>query len=84
MPSQHITAVQSHAESQQPKGIVVPLDLSEFKIIKQEVQADESIAVHVRAFTDREACPRCQTICVKVHDTRMRVERDIDLRNCQI
>jgi transposase-like protein len=84
MPSQHIIPVQSQAESQQPEGIVMPLDLPDLKIVKQEVQADGSIAVHVRALTDREACPRCRTICVKVHDTRMRVKRDIDLRNYQI
>lgn len=84
MPSQHIIAVQSQAESQQSEGIVVPLDLPDLKILKQEVQADGSIAVHVRALTDRETCPRCRNICVKVHDTRMRVKRDIDLRNYQI
>lgn len=84
MPSQHIIPVQSQVESKQPEGILVPLDLPELKIVKQEVQTDGSIEVHVRALTDREACPRCRNICVKVHDTRMRAKRDIDLRNYQI
>src|SRR4051794_8363642 len=84
MPSQHSIPIQSQAESKQLEGIVVPLDLPDLKIVKQEVQTDGSIEVHVRALTDREACPRCRNICVKVHDTRMRGKRDINLRNYQI
>src|SRR5260370_12580989 len=84
MPSQHIIPGQSQAESKEPEGILVPLDLPDLKIVKQEVQTDGSIEVHVRALTDREACPRCRNICIKVHDTRMRVKRDIDLRNYQV
>ena len=84
MPSQHIIPVQSQAEGEQPEGILVPLDLPDLKIVKQEVQTDASIEVHVRALTDREACPRCCNICVKVHDTRMRGKRDINLGNYQI
>ena len=84
MPSQHSIAVQSGSEGEQQGGIIVPLDLPEFKILSQEVQADGSIAVHVMALTDREACPRCRTICVKVHDTRKRGKRDIQLRTYQI
>src|SRR5438046_10348558 len=68
MPSQHSIPIQSQAESKQLEGIVVPLDLPDLKIVKQEVQTDGSIEVHVRALTDREACPRCRNICVKVHD----------------
>lgn len=76
MPSQHIIAVQSRAEGEQPEGIIVPLDLPEFKILNQQVQGDGSIEVHVIARINREACPRCRQICVKVHDTRRRVKRD--------
>ena len=69
---------------EQPEGIIVPLDLPEFKILDQQVPGDGSIEVHVIARINREACPRCRQICVKVHDTRRRVKRDIRLRTYQI
>ena len=84
MTSQHIIGVQSCVEGERPEGIIVPLDLPELKLLKQEVQADGSIEVHVIARRTREACPRCRNIGVKVHDTRMRVKRDIRLRNYQV
>jgi len=84
MPSQHIIDTQSGGGSEQVQGIIVPLDLPEFKILGQEIQADGSIEVHVRALTDREACPRCNQIRVKIHDRRGRIKRDISLRNHQI
>jgi transposase len=84
MRSEHIIEVQPQAESQQPEGIIVPLDLPELKILKQELQADGSIEVHVRALIDKQACPRCGTACVKVHDIRKRIKRDISLRSYQI
>ena len=84
MTSQHIIGVQSCVEGERPEGIIVPLDLPELTLLKQEVQADGSIEVHVIACKTREACPRCRNICVKVHDTRMRVKRDIRLRNYQV
>jgi transposase len=80
MPSQHSIAVQSGAEGEQPEGILVPLDLPELKILRQEVQAGGTIEVHVIALTDRAACPRRSHICVKVHDIRSRVKRDSRLR----
>jgi transposase len=84
MPSQHIIDTQSGVGSEQVQGIIVPLDLPEFKILGQEIQADGSIEVHVMALTDREACPRCNKISVKIHDRRGRIKRDISLRNHQI
>jgi transposase len=84
MTSQHIIGVQSCVEGEQPEGIIVPLDLPELKLLNQEVQTDGSIEVHVIARRTREACPRCSKLCVKVHDTRMRVKRDIRLRNYQV
>ena len=84
MTSQHIIGVQSCVEGERPEGIIVPLDLPELKLLNQEVQADGSIEVHVIARRTREVCPRCSNICVKVHDTRMRVKRDIRLRNYQV
>jgi transposase len=62
------------------EGIVVPLELGEFRILKQHLQEDGSIEVEVIAKTDRARCPHCQRVSVKVHDTRPRHKRDIPLR----
>jgi len=80
MLQQHNINDQFLTESSPTQGILVPLDLAELKVVRQSLQPDESIEVHVRATTDREACPRCKTICVKIHDTRGRVKRDMSLR----
>jgi transposase len=66
------------------QGSIVPLDLPELEILSQTLQADGSIEVHVKAITDREACPSCGKICVKIHDTRGRVKKDSALRNYQV
>src|SRR5713226_335837 len=70
-----------HAEQE---GIVVPLELGEFRLLKQHLQEDGSIEVEVIAKTDRARCPHCQRVCVKVHDTRPRPKRDIPLRGHRI
>lgn len=77
---QHTRNGQLIAESSPLQGIVVPLDLADFTIVSQSVQPDGSIEVYVRANTDRAPCPTCQAVCIKVHDTRSRVKRDIPLR----
>src|SRR5260370_16749453 len=61
------------------EGIIVPLDLPELRILRQEVQADGSIEVEVMGTNERACCPHCQRICAKVHDTRLRPKRDIPL-----
>lgn len=66
------------------EGIVVPLELGEFRILKQHLQEDGSIEVEVIAKTDRARCPHCQRVSVKVHDTRPRHKRDIPLRGHRI
>ncbi|HET8912065.1 MAG TPA: ISL3 family transposase [Ktedonobacteraceae bacterium] len=76
MPSQDIIESQSCGAQEQSQGILIPLDLPEFEILCQEIQADGSIWVQVKAVTDRQRCPRCGSICVKVHDTRARVKKD--------
>ncbi len=43
-----------HAEQE---GIVVPLELGEFRLLKQHLQEDGSIEVEVIAKTDRARCP---------------------------
>lgn len=84
MPQQHIIEVQSSKEDEQSQGIFVPLDLPNFKILYQDLQADGSIEVHIISRTDGEACPKCNTFCVKVHERRGREKRDISLRTYQV
>ena len=76
MPSQHIT----EEETNQPQGIVVPLELEGLRILKQEVQADGKLRVEVIATKTGEKCSHCGTICVKQHDVRPRHKRDVPLR----
>lgn len=66
------------------EAIVVPLDLSEFRIVRQEVQADGSIEVEVIGTNERACCPHCGRICTKVHDRRLRRKRDRSLRDHQV
>ncbi|HYX51003.1 MAG TPA: transposase family protein, partial [Ktedonobacteraceae bacterium] len=63
---------------------MVPLDLSEFRIVRQEVQADGSIEVEVIGTNERACCPHCGHMCAKVHDTRLRRKRDRSLRDHQV
>lgn len=78
MPQQHTIGAQLKGE--QGQGILVPLDLPEFKIVSQSQQADGSLEVHVIATKDREMCPTCQSVSEKIHDTRKSVKRDSRLR----
>ncbi|MFL5666099.1 MAG: ISL3 family transposase [Ktedonobacteraceae bacterium] len=75
MPSQHTTEDVATSEA-----ILVPLDLDELQIVSQEWLANGVIRVEVRAITTQAACPHCQTLCVKIHDTRARKKRDLSLR----
>jgi transposase len=84
MPSQHIIERGSAQKEPEQEGIVVPLDLGEFRILKQHLQADGSIEVEVIATTDRAQCPHCQRVSVKVHDRRLRRKRDLPLRGHRI
>lgn len=80
MLQQHTIDAQGQRDHSPLQGIVVPLDIAELKMVKQAIQPDGSIEVHVMARTDREACPTCKKMCVKIHDTRGRMKRDIPLR----
>jgi transposase len=84
MPDKHIIEGQRAGESEPNQGIVVPLDLPELTILSQSVGEDESIEVQVRAKKESVACPRCGEESSKVHDTRKRVKRDIQLRGYQV
>ncbi len=80
MPSQHSIEKGPSGE----EGIIVPLELPEWRILKQEVQADETIRVEVMGTNERATCPHCDTICVKRHDVRLRRKRDVPLRGHQV
>ena len=79
MPSQHTTE-----EAANNQAILVPLDLDELQIVSQEWLANGTIRVEVMATRTQASCPHCQTICVKIHDTRPRKKRDISLRGHQV
>jgi transposase len=81
---QHTIDDQCFSEKGSTQGILVPLDLAGFQMMSQSLQADGSIEVQVKATTDREACPTCKQMCVKIHDTRERVKRDISLRGYRV
>ena len=84
MSNKHSRDGQRAGESEPNQGIIVPLDLPEFMILSQSIGADESIEVQVKARKESEACPRCGKMSTKVHDTRKRAKRDIQLRGYQV
>lgn len=80
MPTQHSTG----KEVNQEQGIVVPLELKGLRILKQEMQADGRIRVEVMGTNERAECPHCGAICVKQHDVRQRIKRDVPLRGHRV
>jgi transposase len=84
MPDKHTTDGQRARENEPNQGIIVPLDLPEFEIVSQCMRADESIEVQVRARKESAVCPRCEQESAKIHDSRKRVKRDIQLRGYQV
>ncbi len=71
-------------EVSQEQGIVVPLELADLRILKQEVQADGTVRVEVIGTNERASCPHCEAICVKQHDVRKRCKRDVPLRGHRV
>jgi transposase len=84
MQQQHTIDDHPNPDRLSTRGIGVPLDLPELKILDQRCYADGSIEVHVIATTDRETCPFCKKICVKIHDIRRRKKRDTPLRTYRV
>jgi transposase len=80
MPSQHTT----EEETNQEQGIVVPLELAGLRILKQEVQPDGRIRVEVIGTKERAQCAHCGAVCVKQHDVRQRIKRDVPLRGHRV
>jgi transposase len=71
-------------EANHEQGIVVPLELEGLRILKQEVQADGRIRVEVMGTNERASCPHCSCVCVKQHDVRKRIKRDVPLRGHRV
>src|SRR5437868_12810922 len=80
MPTQHSTGEEAHQE----QGIMVTLELEGLRILKQEVQPDGRICVEVMGTAERATCPHCGAICVKQHDVRPRIKRDVPLRGHRV
>ncbi len=80
MPTQHST----REEATQNQGIVVPLELAGLRILTQEVQVDGRICVEVIGTNERATCPHCGAVCVKQHDVRKRIKRDVPLRGHRV
>jgi transposase len=83
MQDQHTRENQSHSTSPL-QGIFVPLDLPGLRILRQIIRKDGTIEIHVIAATDSETCPYCERTSQKIHDTRVRMKRDIALRKHQV
>ena len=79
LPSQHITE-----EPPTKEGVLVPLDLPELHILSQERRENGTLRIGVIATTTQVACPHCQKMCVKIHDTRKRKKRDSSLQGHQV
>jgi transposase len=58
------------------EGIVIPLNLPEFRLVSQQWHEDGSLSLKVIAVRDSAICPHCQ----QIHDCRERVKRDVNLR----
>src|SRR2546421_7717957 len=84
MSEKHSIDEQRVREPEPKQGIIVPLDLPEFEILSQSKGPGESIEVDVRAKQERAVCPRCGEESSKVHDTRKRVKRDIQVGAYQV
>jgi transposase len=84
MSEKHTIDEQRVRENELKQGIIVPLDLPEFEILSQCMGQGESIEVHVRAKQESAVCPRCGEESSKIHDSRARVKRDIQLGAYQV
>ena len=83
MQDQH--TIEDQSQSMYPvQGIFVPLDLPGLRILKQNIREDGTIEVHVISLTESETCPHCGEMSDKIHDTRVRVKRDIAIREHQV
>ncbi|MBO0789687.1 MAG: transposase [Ktedonobacteraceae bacterium] len=63
---------------------MVPLDLVELRILKQDWQEDGRICLQLIARATTAHCPRCQQESQSIHDCRARCKRDLPLRGYQV
>lgn len=82
MSNQHI--IEDQSGPQQVQEISVPLDLPGLRILRQGILEDGSIEVHVISPTSCESCPYCGRSSEKIHDTRVRIKRDRDIRQHKV
>lgn len=78
MPSQHTK--ESVVEIVCQEGIVIPLNLPEFRLVSQQWHEDGSLSLKVIAVRDSAICPFCHQSSQQLHDCRERVKRDVKLR----
>lgn len=83
MQDQHTIENQSYS-TYPVQGIFVPLDLPGLRILKQTIREDGTIEVHVISPTESEICPYCGVASEKIHDTRIRMKRDVAIRKHQV
>ena len=82
MPSQNTR--EDEEEKAPETGIVVPLALSEFRVVEQSGPCDGILSVKVIAKTTTAQCPHCQQESDAVHDCRERRKRDLRVREYQV
>ena len=83
MQDQHTIESQSHS-TYPVQGIFVPLDLPGLRILRQVIREDGTIEVHVIALAASETCPYCGSKSEKIHDTRIRMKKDIAIRKHEV
>jgi transposase len=82
LPSQHTKESVEEIVSQE--GMVIPLNLPEFRLVAQEQHADGSLSLKVIAVRDSATCPHCQQESEQIHDCRERVKRDLNVREYHV
>ena len=80
MQEQHIIPT----EIPQNEGIVVPLNLPDFRICAKEWREDGTICVVIVAKATEQRCPHCQQDCDNIHDRRPRCKRDLPSQSTHI
>jgi transposase len=82
LPHQHIR--EDEEEKACGEGIILPLDLPEFRVMGQAWNPDGSLSVYVIAKQETAMCPHCHCPCDQIHDRRLRKKRDLMLRSSRV
>ena len=78
MPSQHITE-----ETATKEGVLVPLDLPELQIVRQEWLANGTLRIEVIATLTQAACPHCQKMVLRHLPCKAHAE-DLEFKDGQV